>query len=246
MQTDPIFPPELLPPDVIPPIVIPPETTVAAVSTVSQMMTWIVDFVHEFGYFGIFVMTFIESTFVPIPSEVTMVPAGYLVQQGHMNFWKVMIAAVIGTVGGSIFNYWLARSFGRMLLEKYGKYFFMTPKKMQKMEEFFVEHGAISTFSGRLLPGVRHYISFPAGLARMNLQMFCIYTALGGAIWMLCLLGLGYFIGHEQAAIKRYLPLIVWSVIAVVALGIGAYVWRFRKRRRAKLAASAPENHIET
>lgn len=209
-----------------------PDTPVEVISSFALVTEWIVQFVHDFGYFGIFIMTFIESTFIPIPSEVTMVPAGYLIYQGEMNGWLVVLCAVLGTVFGALFNYWIAWKYGRVLIEKYGKYFLMTPKKMEKMEQFFEEHGAISTFNGRLIPGVRHYISFPAGLARMNLRRFVLYTALGGAIWMLCLLGIGYFIGQEEMLIKKYLAKIISALLVLIFCGTGCYVWRLRKRVR--------------
>src|SRR5438046_2930306 len=99
-----------------------------------RFSAWLVDFVHAFGYFGIFIMTFLESTFVPIPSEVTMVPAGYLVQKGQMHGWLVMLASVSGTVAGSYFNYWVAKHFGRRFLMAYGKYLLFPPEKVQKIE----------------------------------------------------------------------------------------------------------------
>ena len=195
------------------------------------VIDWLVDFVHHLGYFGIFIMTFIESTFVPIPAEVTMIPAGYLVQQGKMSFWVVFVAAVLGTVGGAYLNYWIAKHFGRDLFRRYGKFFMMTDAKMEKLEQFFEKHGAISTFSGRLLPGVRHYISFPAGLAKMKLSTFVIYTALGGGIWMLCLLILGYYIGENKALVTVYMPYIKLVILSAMAV-LGYVYWRKHIRKK--------------
>ena len=203
--------------------------------SLQPLLEWIVDFVDSLGYLGIFIMTFIESTFLPVPAEFTMVPAGYLVQQGKMNGWLVMIAAILGTIGGSLANYWIALKFGRVLLEKYGKYVLMTPKKIKKMEDFFEKHGAISTFTGRLLPGLRHYISFPAGLAKMRLAPFCFYTGLGGGIWMFILMILGYFIGEEKELLKKYLPWIVWGLIVAVAAGGALYVYILKRKARKLL-----------
>lgn len=201
-----------------------------------QFLEWIVDFVQSLGYIGIFVMTFIESSFIPIPAEVTMVPAGYLVQQQQMSGWWVMISATAGCVSGALFNYWLAAHYGRRLFVRYGKYFFMTEQKLAKMEHFFEDHGDMATFSGRLLPGIRHYISFPAGLAHMNLRRFIIYTAAGGGIWMFILMALGYYIGEEKELMKQYLPWIVWGLIAFVVVGGLAYWFhpRTRERRRQR------------
>ncbi|MFZ4124972.1 MAG: DedA family protein [Rickettsiales bacterium] len=194
---------------------------------------WLVLFVHHLGYFGIFIMTFVESTFVPIPAEVTMIPAGYLVQQGEMNFWIVLASSIVGTVGGAYFNYWLAKRYGRDLFIRYGKYLMMTPEKLEKLERFFAKHGVISTFTGRLLPGIRHYISFPAGLAKMNVQKFVAYTALGGAIWMTVLLLLGYYIGENKELMTHYLPRIKVIMISVLVLGAAIYIWRHNKSENA-------------
>lgn len=206
---------------------------------IHDFVAWLVDFVHHLGVLGIFLMTFIESTFVPIPAEVTMIPAGYLVQQGKMEFIPVLLASIIGTVGGAYFNYWLAKRFGRDLFIRYGKFLMVTDAKLAKLENFFAKHGAISTFFGRLIPGVRHYISFPAGLAKMDLKKFLIYTATGGAIWMTVLVCLGYFIGENEAVATKYLPLSK-LVILVVMLLVGAiYIRRHMRQAKAEQALVA-------
>lgn len=195
------------------------------------VVQWLVEFVEHLGVLGIFIMTFLESTFMPIPSEITMIPAGYLVQQGKMEFVSVLLASIVGTVGGAYFNYWIARHFGRGLFLRYGKYFLMTPAKLQKLESFFEKHGAISTFIGRLIPGVRHYISFPAGLAQMNRRTFIIYTALGGAIWMTVLITLGYHIGENRALMVKWLPLIKGGMLLVILVLVAGYILRGKMRR---------------
>lgn len=194
-----------------------------------HFVAWLVDFVHHLGYIGIFIMTFVESTFVPIPAEVTMIPAGYLVQQGKMDLALVLAASIFGTVGGAYFNYWLAKHYGRNLFIRYGKYLMMTPEKLEKLERFFAKHGVISTFTGRLLPGIRHYISFPAGLAKMDLKKFVIYTALGGAIWMTVLVMLGYYIGENEELVMHYMPRIKLILISLMVVGAAVYIWRHGK-----------------
>lgn len=202
------------------------------------VVTWLVAVVEHLGVLGIFIMTFLESTFMPIPSEITMLPAGYLIQQGKLELFSVLAASILGTVGGAYFNYWLAKYFGRGLFLRYGKYFFMTPQKLAKLEAFFEKHGAISTFIGRLIPGIRHYISFPAGLARMPRRPFIIYTALGGALWMSVLIALGYHIGENKELMVTYLPIIKGGIFLFIALLTIFYVWRGKRRARAAKSQS--------
>ncbi len=194
------------------------------------LVHWIVNFVDTTGYVGIFVMTFLESTFLPIPSEITMVPAGYLVHQGKMEFLPVFLSSTIGTVGGAYLNYYIARRFGRPLIVRFQKYFFLNAKKLAKLDIFFDKHGEISTFTGRLLPGIRHFISMPAGLAGMRLDKFLIYTTLGGALWMMILIGVGYFIGDNEAMIRQALNKIV-GVIVIGAVLVIALYWYIMKRK---------------
>lgn len=200
----------------------------------AELVLWVVAWVKSMGYLGIFIMTLVESTFIPIPAELTMIPAGYLVQQGHMNGWIVMLLAVLGTVCGALINYTIAYYFGRMLVLRYGRYFLMPEAKLMKMEHYFIRYGAISTFIGRLLPGVKHYISFPAGLARMNLKLFVFYTALGGGIWLSVIFTLGYYIGENEALIKSYIIYIKIGIMLALAAAGGWYYWK-RKRRKAAL-----------
>lgn len=193
---------------------------------------WLVKFVHAFGYLGIFIMTFLESTFVPIPSEVTMVPAGYLVQQGEMNLFWVLFASITGTLCGSLTMYYVAASLGRKFLYAYGKYMFFDHDRMAQLDRFFASHGEISIFTARLIPGVRHVISFPAGLAHMNLKKFCIYTGVGGSLWMVTLVVVGYVIGDNKELIRQYMPYITTAALITVTLLLVTYIWRHRRKMR--------------
>lgn len=199
---------------------------------ISDVIEWLVHFVHEFGYVGIFIMTFLEGSFLPIPSEITMVPAGYLVHQGKMNFWIVWFAAIMGTICGALVNYYIAAKYGRPFLIRYGKYFMINEEKFNKMERFIKDHGEISMFTGRLLPGIRNLITFPAGVLHMHLKPFCIYSGLGGALWTGVLLGVGYLIGDNEALVKRYMPYIIISVLALGVLGLLIYIRIHNSRRR--------------
>ncbi len=199
-------------------------------SRLEALCEWLVEFVHHFGYVGIFAMSFLESTFVPIPGEVTMVPAGVLVQQGHMNFFMVVFCATLGALGGSLANYYLAYYLGRKFFYAYGKYFFFTHEKIDKLDKFFSKHGDISTFTGRLIPGLRHFIAFPAGLGHMDLKKFCIYTTLGSGIWMTILTSVGYLIGDNTEMVHHYLPYISGAVVLLVIVGIIFYISRLGKK----------------
>lgn len=185
----------------------------------------ILNFVQTFGYTGICVMTFIESTFIPIPSEFTLIPAGYLVAKGDMQITLVFLFSIIGTLLGSFMNYIIAYHFGRKLFVKYGKYFFLKPSQLLVIETFFNQYGAISTFFGRMLPGIKHFISFPAGLAKMDLRIFTIYTFLGSSMWLSFLLYLGYIIGTNEALISSYIKgfnIFVISTALIVVFITGA------------------------
>jgi len=197
----------------------------------SSVVDFIVQTVGSLGYLGIFLMMFLESSFFPFPSEVVMIPAGYLAYKGEMNIYIAIVAGILGSLAGALFNYYLAIKFGRKFLIKYGKYFFIKEPTIIKMEEFFKSHGHISTFSGRLIPAVRQYISFPAGLARMNLFIFCIYTSLGAGIWVIILTLLGYFLGGNEALIKEYLHYIIIGIlVSLVVLGI----WYYNRVKKTK------------
>ncbi len=141
---------------------------------------WLVDIVAALGYPGVFLMAFLESTFVPIPAEVTMVPAGYLVHKGEMHFWPVLFLSVAGCVCVSYMNYWIAQHYGRRFMRAYGKYMFVSAERLAQLDLYFSQHGEVSILTGRLIPGLRHFISFPAGLARMDMKKFVLYTAIGG------------------------------------------------------------------
>jgi membrane protein DedA with SNARE-associated domain len=190
----------------------------------------LVDVIFDWGYIGITIMMAIESSFIPFPSELVLVPAGYLAAQGQMNIGAIMGSALVGSLIGAFINYYLAITLGRKFLIKFGKYFFIKEETLLKMEAYFKKHGHISTFTGRLIPGIRQLISIPAGLARMNLVEFSLYTTLGAGIWALILTLLGYFIGTNEALIQQYLREITFVVVALLVILIVFY-YRYQKKR---------------
>lgn len=194
------------------------------------MIDFIVESISAFGYFGIFFLMFLESSFIPFPSEVVMIPAGYLAHQGEMNFFVAILCGILGSLCGALLNYYLALIFGREILIKFGKYVLFDEKTMIKMEAFFAKHGHISTFSGRLIPVIRQYISLPAGLGKMPLALFCFYTSLGAGIWVIILATLGYFLGQNEALLKEYLHIITIALVLLVCIGIAIYIYWQRKK----------------
>ncbi|HIP12372.1 MAG TPA: DedA family protein, partial [Arcobacter sp.] len=135
-----------------------------------------------------------------------------------------------GSILGALINYFGALYVGRAFLLRYGKYFFISNESLDKMEVFFAKHGAISTFTGRLIPGIRQLISIPAGLSKMNLKVFILYTSLGVFIWSAVLVALGYFIGENQMLIKEYLSQIVIITLVSISILIVGYVFKNKKQ----------------
>jgi membrane protein DedA with SNARE-associated domain len=192
----------------------------------------LVEAIGHMGYWGIFLLMFLESTFFPFPSEIIMVPAGYLAYKGEMNLYLVVIIGIFGSVCGALFNYYLAMHFGRKFLLKYGKYFFIKEETLDKLEAFFTQHGELSTFNGRLIPGIRQLISLPAGLARMNIVKFSLYSALGAGIWVVVLVLLGYLLGSNEELISEYLhTATVIALISVVFITL-FYIVRYKRREK--------------
>ncbi|MCV3376494.1 DedA family protein [Campylobacter sp. IFREMER_LSEM_CL2194] len=199
------------------------------------MLGDIIDFLltlaKDWGYWGIIFLMFVESSFFPFPSEVVMIPAGYLAHQNELNFWLCLLCGTFGALLGALLNYYLCYFLGREVLLKICKYFGVNEAKFAQFEAFFNKHGEISTFSGRLIPGLRQYISLPAGLARMNLKKFIFYTSLGAGIWCLILLILGYVLGKNEDLIKEYLHFVIVACIIFAAMIVAIYIY-IQKRKK--------------
>lgn len=197
-----------------------------------KIVAFIVASIGGMGYLGIILLMALESSFFPFPSEVVVPPAGYLASIGKMNLLLVILAGILGSIIGALVNYYIAYKYGRNLLIRYGKYFFINEEKFIKIEKFFTNHGEISTFVGRLIPGVRQYISFPAGLAKMNITKFIIYTALGAGIWVIILAYVGYFIGNNIELIKEKLHIITIIIFPFIIIIIMLYIYINNKRKK--------------
>lgn len=159
-----------------------------------------------------------------------MIPAGYLAFGGQMNLFAAIATGIAGSLAGAVMNYFLAVWLGRPLLERYGRYILLKPETLEKLEAFFLRHGEISTFSGRLIPGIRQYISLPAGLSGMPLGRFVLFTAAGAGIWVSVLALLGYFVGQNEEKVGPYLH----NATLIALVGVSGLVFFYWLRHRAK------------
>jgi membrane protein DedA with SNARE-associated domain len=190
---------------------------------------WLVETIGKLGYAGIVALMFLESSFFPFPSEVVLPPAGYLAWKGEMSFAAVVACGIGGSILGALFNYWFALRFGRPFLLRYGRYFFVSEDSIEKADAFFARHGHISTLAGRLLPVIRQYISLPAGIARMKLDVFILYTSIGAGLWAVILTLAGYLLGEHQELLERYLHVLTASSVVCAVLLAAGYLFFYRR-----------------
>lgn len=199
-----------------------------------DLIAWLLNTIGAMGYPGIFLLMAMESSILPVPSELVMPPAGYLVQQGQMKMWLVILSGTLGSLAGAYINYFTACWLGRPLVIRYGRYVWITEEHFNRVESFFRRHGEISTFIGRLLPVIRHLISIPAGLARMNHLRFSLYTLTGAGIWVSILSWIGYFIGAERELIIQYSHQAVLGAVSFSIVTALVYIQIHRRRMRTE------------
>lgn len=189
----------------------------------------------------IFLGMLLESTVFPVPSELVVAPAAYHAAAGYQNFWIIILVATIGAGIGASINYWVARIWGRPLIyrfanSKLGKMCLLNQEKVEKSERYFDKHGIAATLTGRLVPVIRHLISLPAGLARMNYWTFLLYTVIGAGVWHTILATLGWYLhsivpeDQLEATIEKYNHYIILGIVAVVAIAIIYFVIKKRKK----------------
>lgn len=198
----------------------------------SLLAAAIIDLITRSGYLGIVLLMGIESACIPLPSEVIMPFSGYLVFKGTLVFWIVVLAGAIGCVLGSLLAYAVGAWGGRRLVERYGKYVLVSRRDLDLADRWFREHGGIIIFVGRLLPVVRTFIAFPAGVARMPIGRFCAYTFLGSLIWCALLAWIGVQLGQHWDTLGSWFHRFDAVILAVLLIGFGGYVWRYVRHRR--------------
>lgn len=205
------------------------------VSILKRVENW---YEQNMNYYTITLLMTVESSFIPFPSEIVIPPAAYIASKegSHLNIFLVVLFGTLGALFGAYINYALAYYLGRPILHKFadsklGHLFLLSSEKIQKAEEYFQTHGKTSTLIGRLIPGIRQLISLPAGLAKMHLVPFTLFTILGAGIWNSILALLGYIAHGESDKINTYSHEIGYVVMAVVIVALAFYIYRsFRKK----------------
>ncbi len=212
-----------------------------AIFDASSFFQW---FVENASYLFVFLFMMIESSFIPFPSEVVVPPAAYLaMQKGDMNIFLVVLAATAGALVGALVNYVLSLLIGRPIVyafanSRFGHACLINQEKVEKAEKYFDNHGAASTFFGRLIPAVRQLISIPAGLARMNIGKFVIFTALGAGVWNCILAGLGYWLGKTVPLdtlyenVEKYNSYFTIGGFILLAICLLYIIWQAMKKKK--------------
>ena len=205
-------------------------------------MNWLL---NNLTYPNILILMFLESTVVPVPSELVVAPAAYHAASGNLNVFLVVLFATIGAAVGATVNYVVALYVGRPVIYKFansrwGKMCLLNQEKVERSERHFDHHGVAATLTGRLIPGIRHLISIPAGLARMNYWKFLLYTTLGAGVWHTILAVLGYYLhsvvpeDQLHQTIEQYNKYIVLAIVAIVVLVIAFFVARHYIKKTPK------------
>jgi membrane protein DedA with SNARE-associated domain len=204
-------------------------------------MNIISSLLSNLNYPTILLLMLLESTVIPVPSELVVAPAAYHAAGGSLNVVLVVLFATIGADIGATINYVVALYVGRPVIyrfanSKWGHACLLNQEKVEKSEKYFDEHGIAATLTGRLIPGIRHLISIPAGLARMNYWKFLLYTTIGAGLWHTVLAALGWYLhaivpeSELEATIERYNHYIVLAIVAVVALALLYFIVKRRKK----------------
>ena len=191
-------------------------------------------FVSSMGYWGIFILMALESTMFPLPSEIVMPFAGFLVATAAFGFWTVLTASTLGCLAGSILSYYLGYHGGVPFVKKFGKYFLINENHMKKSEEWFAKKGGITILIGRFIPGIRHVISIPAGVSKMNVLEFSTFTLIGAGIWNAILIGIGYLLEKNWGLVYHYAEYVDLFIVFILAIALIYYITSIISERRKR------------
>ena len=203
------------------------------VSIIDFLANFVIQTINVIGYAGIFFLMLAESCGVPMPSEVIMPFSGFLVEAGRLNFWLVVVIGTLGNVAGSILAYYVGLLGGRPLIEKFGRYILISKHDLNLADKWFARFGEWAVLIGRLLPVVRTYISFPAGIAKMNFKKFVGFTLLGTLPWSILFTWLGVKAGKNWEMIRLQLHNFDLLIIILIIVVVVAYIWRHLKYRNS-------------
>lgn len=205
----------------------------------ASLATWILNVVESLGYVGLTLLIVAETVFPPLPSEAILPVAGILASQDRLNLAGVLVASTVGSVAGATLLYWFGLAYGearlRRFVEHHGKWFLLDTQDLERAQAWFGRYGGRAVILGRLMPLIRSLVSLPAGVARMRLWRFCLYTGLGSGLWNSFLAGSGYVLGQQWPIIQPYTRLLeIAAVVGIVGSGL-FFIWR----RRGRLASLA-------
>jgi len=208
------------------------------------LSSFIVATISTLGYSGIVLLMAIESACIPLPSEIIMPFSGYLVSRGEMNLWGVGVAGAVGCVLGSLVAYWVGMYGGRPMIEKYGKYILLSRHDLDLADRWFSKYGEAIVFVSRLLPAIRTFIAFPAGVARMNLTRFVIYTFAGSLPWCIALAYVGQKLGEKwdkDPTLKTWFHRFDFVIGILIVVAVAWWIWRHVKHSRGPSPAAEAE-----
>lgn len=206
-------------------------------------MNWISTLLGNLNYSTVFFLMLLESTVIPVPSELVVAPAAYHAAGGSLNVFLVVLFATLGADVGASINYFVALYVGRPVIyrfanSRWGKMCLLNQEKVERSERYFDSHGIVATLTGRLIPGIRHLISLPAGLARMNYWKFLLYTSIGAGVWHTILAAMGWYLhtvvpeDQLEATIEQYNHYIVMTIVGLVVLAIGYLLLKRYSRKQ--------------
>jgi len=210
---------------------------------IELLSVFIVATIARLGYAGVVLLMAIESACIPLPSEIIMPFSGYLVYTGRFNLWAVGVAGALGCVVGSLVAYWVGMYGGRPLIEKYGRYLLVSSHDLDLADRWFDRFGEVIVFASRLLPAVRTFIAFPAGVARMNIKKFVIYTFAGSLPWCIGLAYVGQRLGEKwdkDPTLKNLFHRFDFIIGILIVLAATWWIWRHLKHLRQDKAKSSP------
>ncbi|KKT82692.1 MAG: hypothetical protein A2925_03455 [Candidatus Yanofskybacteria bacterium RIFCSPLOWO2_01_FULL_44_22] len=195
----------------------------------SYISSFALSFIDKTGYAGVFVLSVVESAAIPIPSEVVIPFSGFLAAIGRFSFWPVVILATLANLTGSLILYWIGKSGGRWIVERYGKYFLIHKKDIERGDAWFKKYGSSAVFFSRMLPVIRTFISLPAGIALVDFKKFVILTFFGALPWNLTLAFIGFKAGENWGLLHDYFRQADVFIVILLCAGVVWYVFKHRR-----------------